>query len=175
MKKITALVLAPTLAFTLSACEQYPLIDYNDKLANDTSVPRQSETIGKFVKTEKVKRVNPDYESEDMTLYYDTGEYQLSTIQKEKLDYLVEEIDKMNGNYEVVISGHSDVNGSDKIKQRISDQRAFEVYVYLMSKSVRSFSIILDANSDRDLAVYGNSDYSDRKNRRVNITVNYVE
>lgn len=174
VKKKTLFVL-PFLAIGLTACEEYPLVTYEDNIRTKQTIQRQSETAGKYVSTEEIKRVNPHYETHHANLFFEPGEFELTRDHEENLDKVINAIEAMNGNYDITIIGHSDDEGLEESKERVSTRRAYSAYDYLMNKSIKVSNVSLDGVSDRNPSVLGDSDYSDMKNRRVEVTATYKE
>ena len=159
------------LALGLAACEEYPIVDYNERSAQEIKTPLLSETAGKYVPTSLPERENPILKRFETTVYFNSGETSLDREDKNKINEIVDALELMNGNFYVTIIGHSDDEGSNDDKRDIAEKRSYAVFNYLGQKSVPNVSIILKSEADREKAVLGDSDYSDKMNRRVQIVL----
>ena len=157
------------LAMTLTACEEYPIVDYNERAAKEVKTPLLSETVGKYVPTSLPERENPILRKYKTTVYFNSEDSILDREDKLKLDEIVDAAEKMSGNYYVTIVGHSDNDGTEEDKRDIAEKRAYSVFNYLGQKSIPNVSIVLKSEADREPAVLGDSDYSDAQNRRVEV------
>ena len=74
-----------------------------------------------------------------------------------------------NPEYTVEIIGHTDQDGSQAYNQILADQRAKEVYQYLLDQGIPTNKIQYKSLGEQNLLIAKNDDISKSKNRRVEI------
>ncbi len=84
---------------------------------------------------------------------------------------VLKEFDKTN----VLIGGHTDSTGSDLINQKLSEDRANSVRVYLISQQVRSSRLRAEGYGSHSPVDSNNSEQGRQANRRVEIQLTPVE
>lgn len=169
ISKVVKLLGATSIALTLAACEEYPIIDYDDKMASQSEFRSETDAAGRYVPTSLPGRSDPIIRRYETTIYFEPGESRLDREDMEKIDEIIDAAELMDGNYYLTIIGHSDDDGSEDRKSDIAEKRAYAAFMHMDKGSIRNANVILKSVSDREPAVLGNSDYSDNMNRRVQI------
>ncbi|MDF2448257.1 MAG: OmpA/MotB domain protein [Bacteroidota bacterium] len=164
--------------FKLGFKEAYYFVD-------DISLVKAKEVIEK-VKVEIVGSFNLDGSPQDSVLevknnikvgekvqlkniFFENGRYYLLPESYSELNKLAQYLLR-NPGMEIQINGHSDNSGSKGKNQKISEQRAREVFEYLIKKGVQNKMYFKGYGSS--LPVAGNETEADRaKNRRVEFEI----
>ncbi|MET0208632.1 MAG: OmpA family protein [Variovorax sp.] len=101
---------------------------------------------------------------------FDTGRAAIKPVFAGVLDQFAVGL-RNNANAEVRIVGHTDSTGTDAINNPLSVERAASTRDYLISRGVRSSSIVIDGRGSREPVADNASDSGRAKNRRVEIFV----
>jgi outer membrane protein OmpA-like peptidoglycan-associated protein len=84
---------------------------------------------------------------------------------------VLKEFDKTN----VLISGHTDSTGSDSVNQKLSEDRANSVRLYLINQKIKSSRLQADGYGSRNPVDSNNTDQGRQANRRVEIQLTPIE
>lgn len=102
-------------------------------------------------------------------IFFENGRYYLLPESYSELNKLVQYLIR-NPQMEVQINGHSDNSGSKAKNQRLSEQRAREVFEYLIKKGVQNKMYFKGYGSSMPIAS-NDSDIDRAKNRRVEFEI----
>ncbi|MFM7022892.1 MAG: OmpA family protein [Flavobacteriales bacterium] len=108
--------------------------------------------------------------AQELTLHYESAQFNLSNNQKKQLDSLSRELKDAEEKLQVVITGHTDSIGNFSFNKNLSQQRANVVRTYLQSKQVKA-DYLVESKSYSDPVALNQSEAGKAKNRRVNIKI----
>lgn len=112
-------------------------------------------------------------ETIDKTLsQYPFNSTELSPFMMSKLDEIIEVLNISIYN-KIIIEGHSDKHGTDRINNYISKERAKKVRDYLVKKGVSESKILYIGKGKKELLSQGDDRQHNRRNRRVTIKVEF--
>ncbi len=109
---------------------------------------------------------------EPMTVYFDTGEDQLSAGAGKQVQAFAEQLFETNPK-SIKVVGHTDTSGSADLNAKLSKARAASVIASLVEAGVSSDVIDQDASGEGSLAVATPDGTREANNRRVVITPEY--
>lgn len=102
-------------------------------------------------------------------IYFETGSASLDSSSKIMLDSLASYLIQQN-QVKLIINGHTDHTGSEKINIHLSQQRAHEVTVYLTNKGIPLHQIEATGYGYKYPHIPKSENLDEKKNRRVEIT-----
>lgn len=105
------------------------------------------------------------------TMLFEVGEHSLNKKSLEMLNHITETIGKVEEDFFVKVSGHTDNTGEFKFNISLSEMRAKEVAFYLYNNGIGAKSIDYRGFADLKPLVENNSDENKAKNRRVEIQI----
>ena len=140
--------------------------DYEHYLS-DFTIPLRREALIRFEKEIRMTPSNIDA----VMMFFDLAKYDLKPDQLEKLPRFIQQV-KENPYVKLEVLGHTDDQGSEKLNDVLSEQRAKAVQDYLMSQGVPhdQLTIVKGFGKSAPLVV-GTSDDARAKNRRVEIRI----
>ncbi len=101
--------------------------------------------------------------------YFETNSAVLEVVDYTEMDQLAEWL-KANPEVVINVEGHTDATGTNKVNQRLSEQRAQAVKNYLLHKGVLENQMLLETFRDTKLAVK-EGPAKNRENRRASISL----
>ncbi|OQA02282.1 MAG: Peptidoglycan-associated lipoprotein precursor [Bacteroidetes bacterium ADurb.Bin408] len=100
---------------------------------------------------------------------FEFNKYELDDVSKAKLDVVVQFL-KRNKDYKIVVLGHSDLKGDIAFCNKISVERADEVYKYLRKKGIASSRIISEGKGKNEpVWTAEDAEWKAQENRRVEV------
>lgn len=96
----------------------------------------------------------------------------MSDDDKEKLNQVVSVLNQSNYK-KIIIEGHTDVHGSDKVNDVVSLLRAKAVEDYLTNAGIDESKILSIGKGKRELISLGKGRVSNMKNRRVVLKIEF--
>ncbi len=103
-------------------------------------------------------------------VFFDVDRSVLKPESKRELEQLVEFL-KMNPEVKIEISGHTDDSGTDEHNDRLSEERAFEVYKYLFLNRIKKERMQYRGYGKREPVAPNDTEEGRAKNRRTEIKV----
>ena len=103
-------------------------------------------------------------------IFYATNKYDLLAESKSELKKLVEFLDR-NSAIKVEIGGHTDDVGSTALNQELSNNRAKEVYLYLIGKGIDSSRLSYKGFGANEPVASNATEEGRAQNRRTEFTV----
>lgn len=161
--------------FKLGFKEAYYFIDDVSLIKAKEPVEKvKVEIVGSFIaEQDSVLEVKKDVKvGEKITLkniFFENGRYYLLPESYSELNKLAQYLIR-NPHMEVQINGHSDNSGSKAKNQRLSEQRAREVFEYLIKKGVQNKMYFKGFGSSMPIAS-NDDDIGRAKNRRVEFEI----
>ena len=124
--------------------------------------------------TRGIRNLTPELREKpnvDLSIQFEFGSAKLLPESRPLLDNLAKAInsDKLRG-FTFVVEGHTDIIGSAEYNQKLSDQRASSVLVYLASKGVSKERLKSLGKGSTELLMPDKPDAAE--NRRVRIILN---
>lgn len=107
----------------------------------------------------------------DRNFYFDSSEYLLTSPQQKEMARIARYILMDPEVSKILIDGHADRTGSLMTNLRISQQRADDLYAYLLESGVPADLIEVRSHGDRYPLVADATASERRKNRRVNLRI----
>jgi outer membrane protein OmpA-like peptidoglycan-associated protein len=107
----------------------------------------------------------------DRDLYYSGGSYLLNTQQKQEIAAIAKYISLDSLVTKVLIDGHSNSVGNFVNNLLLSQQRADDVYMYLMEAGIPTELMEVRSHGDRYPLKSDRTAYGREKNRRVNLRI----
>lgn len=140
--------------------------DYN-QYTSDFEIPLKREALIRF---DKEIRMTPSA-IDAVMVFFDLAKYDLKPDQLAKLPRFIQQV-KENPYVKLEVLGHTDDQGSEKLNDVLSEQRAKAMQDYLMAQGVPhdQLSIVKGFGKSAPLVV-GTSDDARAKNRRVEIRI----
>jgi outer membrane protein OmpA-like peptidoglycan-associated protein len=135
--------------------------------AVEVEAPKQDEFSDSVVKTDEIE--NASNESFVNDILFSLNSSRLNSSYSDQLNSLAS---NLIGHPEkkLMITGHSDLSGTDAINNELSKQRAEVVYQYLIKKGVNKIQITTEYKGSKELKYIGRSDEIDAANRRVSFS-----
>ena len=103
-------------------------------------------------------------------LFFDTKQWTLKPESYLELNRIIVFL-QQNPTVKIEISGHTDDVGSDDSNQILSAKRAYEVYMYFISKSIAAERLIYVGYGETRPKYPNTSDDNRAKNRRVELMI----
>ncbi len=103
-------------------------------------------------------------------ILFDVGKADLKPQVKENLKKVSGTLNEYKDT-EIIITGHTDSDGSDELNQKLSERRANAVLVYLASQGVQNTRIKIVGLGETQPLVENNSVPNKQKNRRVEMAI----
>lgn len=107
----------------------------------------------------------------DRNFYFGAGEYLLTSQQQAEMARIARYISMDPKVSKILIDGHADRSGSLMTNLRLSQQRADDLYTYLLEAGVPADLIEVRSHGDRYPLVADATASERRKNRRVNLRI----
>lgn len=107
----------------------------------------------------------------DRNLYYSGGSYLLNSQQKQEMAAIVKYISLDGLVTKILIDGHSNSIGNTVNNLLLSQQRADDVYMYLMEAGISKKLLEVRSHGDRYPLKPGRTASARKKNRRVNLRI----
>ncbi|MCB9188673.1 MAG: choice-of-anchor L domain-containing protein [Flavobacteriales bacterium] len=105
---------------------------------------------------------------EDLSVYFNTNSAELTDEYKNELNRVVD-LMKQNNVRSLVVSGHTDGDGSDKFNFRLSEKRAENVVNYLISLGLESDQITVKVRGEAMPYSDNSTEVGKAANRRVDV------
>jgi outer membrane protein OmpA-like peptidoglycan-associated protein len=70
---------------------------------------------------------------------------------------------------QLLITGHSDSDGSDELNQRLSENRAAQTKTFLLNEGIKAAQMVTDGKGEKEPAASNDTDEGKAKNRRSTI------
>ena len=130
----------------------------------------QKEFKQKEVNFSEAKNIEKGKEFILSNIYFDTDKYELKAASYTELNKLVEVL-KVNSQYSITISGHTDNVGNKSYNLRLSENRAKAVASYLISKGIAETRITTRGYGSSSPIASNDTEEGRKKNRRVSFTI----
>lgn len=107
----------------------------------------------------------------DRNFYYDASAFLLNKDQQKQLTDIIRFIELEPSVSRILIDGHADSSGHNSVNLHLSQQRADDLYAYLLEAGIDAKLIEVRSHGDR-YPLVSNNDASQRQtNRRVNLRI----
>lgn len=155
---------------------KYDLVLFESTLALNQS---NSNNYNNYWIKEAQKRFDKNYPAPSL-LAKKRANFKLFTVyfDYDKFDIRQEYIDKLNemsmivdshSDFRILITGHTDSDGSDNYNDELSKNRAYQIKEYLISQGVNENKILIEFKGEKLPASNNNSPEGKQRNRRVEI------
>ena len=169
------LLAAALVASALSACtREYPTENPQIDNASPADIARQSSASDlDRADGQSLNQYNPLLRGERAVIEFESAKYELTYDHRKQLDTFLEEAEQYT-DYAVVLRGHANEVGKMEDNTPLAERRTEAVANYLISRHVRPARITSKSYSEREPAVYGDTDYGLARNRRVEVELTNV-
>ena len=108
-------------------------------------------------------------------IYFDFDSSRITEDASRVIWEFLDDIKKIEKNYIINLKGHADRIGNKKYNQNLSKRRTETVKHYLVKNGVDASKIKVKWDGELDPRVITNNDFKEELNRRVEITINFID
>ncbi|EPX77978.1 OmpA family protein [Salipiger mucosus] len=116
---------------------------------------------------------NPLLRGERTVIEFESAVHELSYDHRKQLDAFLSEAEQYT-DYAVVVRGHTNEVGKIEDNTPLAEKRTKAVATYLISQHVQPARITSESYSEREPAVFGDTEYGLERNRRVEVQLTNV-
>jgi peptidoglycan-associated lipoprotein len=114
----------------------------------------------------------PNYElTQAVLVYFDDGSDQLSEQDRHRLSLIAADRGRIDGDWELCVTGHADNSGSPEINERLSLRRAGVVAAYLAGLGIPSWRMVARGVGSADPLIATPPDTPEAENRFVAVVL----
>ena len=108
-------------------------------------------------------------------IYFDFDSSRITEDSSRVIWEFLDDVKKIEGNYIINVKGHADRIGNKKYNQNLSKRRTETVKHYLVKNGVDASKIKVKWDGELDPRVITNNDFKEELNRRVEITIDFID
>ncbi len=132
---------------------------------------KQAEEIKRQLPNAQVERVGEGIKiTLGSDILFDVNSYQVKAETKRQLEEFSQTLKKYEDT-DIRIEGHADATGTDALNQKLSENRAKEVGVFLESQGIKSSRLVEKGYGEAQPVADNSTEAGRSKNRRVDIAV----
>ncbi|AFK04791.1 OmpA/MotB domain protein [Emticicia oligotrophica DSM 17448] len=154
-------------------CSGEPVAVGGDLTENTVSPPTIDSTkVADTVKTEVPKASTPEEQIlfTPLDVYFNVNQSGISkTPEIEKFIETAKKYFEKNPNKQLIITGHSDSDGSDELNQKLSENRSKKVKEFLIQEGLKAEQIITEGKGEKEPIASNDTPEGKKQNRRSTV------